>query len=402
MTQSAKVTVTIAVVVALACGALWAQISSITVTPVVVSSEQLEKYAIEYLPPAELQNLASNPEERKKWIEEFRKILAVGQVAEQEGYLTRPKYRASIELDIENELARAYAKRHPEPVTREEIAAFHKENPGSFDKFVQDVGDARFQTASQAQKESIKNAFGEIKVKARKARQDRLDQDPAIQLRLLRAKYETLAALYSEDLRASIEKSVTDQAIGEYYKNHAPGGEFDEVRARHILISPTDRHGRDDGHGHDEETPAKPVSREEASAKAESILQRVRGGADFAELARENSDDPGSKTKGGDLGYFARGQNVAAFDATAFSLAAGQVSGIVETEFGFHIIKVEDRRTPALDAKMQQTITNKLRKEQLEAAIDRIAARGRVRIPGDFTISPGAAVESAPAQAGRN
>ncbi len=78
-----------------------------------------------------------------------------------------------------------------------------------------------------------------------------------------------------------------------------------------------------------------------ARADAEALLARVQDGEDFAALAREHSDDVGTATLGGDLGWFRRGQMVPEFENTAFALGAGRVSGIVETVFGYHIIKVE-------------------------------------------------------------
>ena len=78
-------------------------------------------------------------------------------------------------------------------------------------------------------------------------------------------------------------------------------------------------------------------------AKAEEILKQLQHGGDFAQLAKENSDDPGSKVKGGELGWIVRGQTVPNFEKTAFSLPPGQLSGLVETEYGYHIIQVEKK-----------------------------------------------------------
>lgn len=76
-------------------------------------------------------------------------------------------------------------------------------------------------------------------------------------------------------------------------------------------------------------------------AKAEGILKQIQAGGDFAKLAQANSDDPGSKDKGGELGWLQKGQTVANFEKTAFSLQPGQTSGLVKTEYGYHIIQVE-------------------------------------------------------------
>lgn len=81
-----------------------------------------------------------------------------------------------------------------------------------------------------------------------------------------------------------------------------------------------------------------------ARAKADALLDSLRAGADFEALARTHSEDPGSRESGGDLGWFRRGAMVREFEDAAFNLGDGQVSGVVETEFGFHILKVERSR----------------------------------------------------------
>ena len=99
------------------------------------------------------------------------------------------------------------------------------------------------------------------------------------------------------------------------------------ISARHILVSPAD---------------SSPEADAQARRKAEDLLRRVRAGEDFAALAEQYSDDPPTRRKGGDLGYFGRGTMLEAFDRTAFTLKPGEVSDLVKTEVGYHIIKVSD------------------------------------------------------------
>jgi parvulin-like peptidyl-prolyl isomerase len=112
-------------------------------------------------------------------------------------------------------------------------------------------------------------------------------------------------------------KAITDVEVKTYYDQHPQAFKTDEeVRASHILVK-------------DE-------------AKAKELLAQLKGGADFAVLAKANSQD-GSKEQGGDLGFFKRGKMVAEFETAAFGLQPGQLSSVVKTQFGYHIIKVTDR-----------------------------------------------------------
>ena len=89
------------------------------------------------------------------------------------------------------------------------------------------------------------------------------------------------------------------------------------------------------------------AEREKAKAKAEELLADVKKAPDsFAEVAKKNSQDPGSAANGGDLDFFARGAMTKPFEDAAFALKKGEISGVVETEFGYHIIKVTDIKSP--------------------------------------------------------
>ncbi len=130
---------------------------------------------------------------------------------------------------------------------------------------------------------------------------------------------------------------ISDEEAKSYYdKNNNEFMTSEMVKARHILIRPDVT---------DKDTAA---AREAARKKAEGILAKVQAGGDFAKLAKENSDDPGSYKQGGDLGWFQRGVMIKPFEQAVFSMKKGEVSGLVETEFGFHIIKLEDRKDAEL------------------------------------------------------
>src|SRR5439155_989667 len=136
-----------------------------------------------------------------------------------------------------------------------------------------------------------------------------------------------------------------------------------QVRARHILVKTAADAGAD----------AKAAARK----KAEELLAKVKAGGDFAALAKERSEDAGSAANGGDLGLFTRGRMTPAFEEAAFALQGGGLSDVVETPFGFHVIKVEEHRPGG--AKPRETAD--ARRERGEAAAreraDKLLARAR-------------------------
>ena len=124
---------------------------------------------------------------------------------------------------------------------------------------------------------------------------------------------------------------ATQQEIEQYFKAHASEYQIPEqARSRHILIKVAP--------GADAKTDAA------AKAKAEGLLKQIQGGANFADLAKKNSDDPGSKDKGGELGFARRGMMVPEFDNALFTQKIGE-SKIVKSSFGYHIVQVEERQT---------------------------------------------------------
>jgi peptidyl-prolyl cis-trans isomerase D len=174
-----------------------------------------------------------------------------------------------------------------------------------------------------------------------------------------------------EALRA--KASVTGQQIERYYNDNIQQYSTPEqVRASHILIKTTGKAEEDDA----------------AKKKAEDLLAQIKKGADFAELARKNSQDEGSAVKGGDLDFFPRGQMVAEFDKVAFELQPGQVSDLVKSQFGYHIIKVTDKRpaTTKTLAEVRGQIEDQLKSEQAQAAAQKLAneVAGELKKPADF------------------
>ncbi len=160
--------------------------------------------------------------------------------------------------------------------------------------------------------------------------------------------------------------SVSDREIERYYQQNSSRYETaEQVAASHILFK------TDPG-----------ANEEEVRKKAEAVLAQAKAGADFAELARQYSEDT-SAENGGDLGLFGRGQMVPEFEAAAFSLPEGQVSDLVRSTYGFHIIKVTGRQAAIvrpLDSvrdEIRNTLTQEKARESMEKAVDSAAQKLR-------------------------
>lgn len=152
---------------------------------------------------------------------------------------------------------------------------------------------------------------------------------------------------------------IAPEQARQYYDAHPQ--EFvrpARVRARHILVNVPQG--------------ATPDIEATALSNARAILDRVKGGEDFAKVAMEKSDDKGSGARGGDLDFFERGRMVAPFDSVAFALAPGQISDLVRTQFGYHVIKVEEREEPGAVPfeEMSERISMKLKQDRVSAHVE--------------------------------
>jgi peptidyl-prolyl cis-trans isomerase C len=167
--------------------------------------------------------------------------------------------------------------------------------------------------------------------------------------------------------------TVPDEEVHALYESRPDLFSHPErVRVRHILVKV--------------EPGAAAGVRSKARKAAESILARARRkGADFAELARKHSQDA-TAPNGGDLGFITRGQMVAPFEEAAFGLKAGEISGLVETVFGYHVIKVEERRAEERipEEEAREPIRQRLRAEKAETAlrekVKTLRASGKIEI----------------------
>lgn len=159
-------------------------------------------------------------------------------------------------------------------------------------------------------------------------------------------------AFYEKKVRGGVSEAQARAAYDEQIGKLKPE---QEVHARHILVKTED--------------------------EAKDLVKQLKAGADFKELAQKSSDG-GSAHSGGDLGYFARGQMVKSFEDAAFALEAGQISDPIKSEFGWHVIKVEDKRTkpaPAFE-EVKDQITASLTQAQLKDTVQKLRSSASVEI----------------------
>lgn len=168
------------------------------------------------------------------------------------------------------------------------------------------------------------------------------------------------------DAVIQVDTAVTEEELRQIYDETRPA---DQVRARHVLLGfPED---------------ATQAQRDSIRRLAEEIRDRARGGESFAELAVAYSEDPGSGPNGGDLGFFGRGMMVPPFDSAAFALPVGEVSDVVETDFGLHVLLVEARESPAyedLPYSFREQIQWEWITEAEQAFLDQIVSAAEVTV----------------------
>jgi parvulin-like peptidyl-prolyl isomerase len=203
-----------------------------------------------------------------------------------------------------------------------------------------DADKATGKTDSDAQYQKLLAHFGSVEAFQRQLTAAGITVDQ------LRAKA-TQEATAKAALQRELKVAIGDAEVATYYSNHTADFEVPAmVHARHILLLTVDP------------TTHQPLSDDAIAAKRKQIddlLKQVKAGGDFAALATQYSEDPGSKANGGELQPFPKGQMVPEFEAVAFSLTNNQISDVVKTSYGFHIIKLLDK-TPAHQLTLTSTL----------------------------------------------
>lgn len=340
-------------------------------------------------PPQVRAKLASDAAERKDLAKELRELLALAEDARAHGVADRPEIKRQLDLMHDFVIAQGYVAKQRESGTqvsqlasKEEIEAYTK-SPGAEEKFEQLLADLKkldpenaAAEIPDAQKQQMKQQWATGQVIAQKAIAAGADKDRKSQLQVRLQQARLLATVYSDELVKKVEP--TDQEIEEYY---AKNPDKDPKKARE---------------------------------KAEGILQRAKAGEDFETLAKEFSDEPGAKERGGELPWFGRAEMVKPFSDAAFAMKEGDISDLVETQFGYHIIKVTGRRTDkGKDGQPEEQVQarhilirpaaanenpfappvaprdaakNAILEERRKKIVEEVVARTKVSVPEEFTV----------------
>ena len=329
MTSSTKAWIAAGVAVVFAGALIFWQVRARRSELVNLSAEDMSLIAEDQSPQFR-SRLATDEATRKSFAEDLHKLLAVADEARAKGIGNEPDVKHQLELVRSVVVAQNYFKSlgtgpSGPNISDQEIDDFFKQpvNQAKFDQFINDAKAKNPQLPGgqipEEQLKQVRHQLGQVLIGEQRAIVAGTDKKHSVDLQVKLEQARILAQTYAQE-QLKDKMTATDQEIDDYLKLHP---ELDTKPNR---------------------------------AKAEEVLKRVRAGEDFAKLAKEFSTDPGSKDKGGVLPWFGHGAMVPEFEQAAFALKPGQISDLVETKFGYHIIKLDERKTTKKDGKDEEQL----------------------------------------------
>ena len=257
-----------------------------------------------------------------------------------------------------------------------------------FDQIVMGLAPQYQAAVRGAGRKSFADQLARVLLLAQEGKRRKLDESAGYQTQILFQNANVLAGMTYDQLGK--DAKIDEADVRKYYDEHKK--DFDQVRARHILI-------RMQGSPLPVKPGQKDLTEAEAQAKAQDVRKRiVEGHEEFEAVARAESDDNGSGANGGDLGFFHHGQMVPPFEEAAFAMKPGEISEPVKTQFGYHIIKIESVKTYE---ELRPDVEKKMRPEMAQKALTDMEKKAGVKLDPDFFPAPPAppAPHAAPAPA---
>lgn len=341
-----------------------------------ITSQELTTL-VDTLPEMQKRQLAENEKARQELIKNVKQLFSVAQAGEAAGVDKTDKFKQRADIQVEELLANLEAKKSgetsgkPSEVPEAEATAYAAAHGKEFDAFFKMLTENTKEQPAPDQMELAKKGWAEIKIRAERARKAGYDKTPEMQLQIKVQRAQSLAGAYQETLTETLKP--TPQELTDYYKTH-PNADPEKVKQT-----------------------------------AEEVLKKVKDGGDFAALAGQHSAD-GSGAQGGLLRWFGKGRMVAEFEAAAFSMQKGQVSDLVKSKFGYHIIRVDDRAkrkpnkaTDDVNSEEEQELVlarhilistgdienaeNEIKQKKFQRALEDITLKYPVTAPNDFLVN---------------